>query len=484
MPVPVPDPPRRVDRRRTFVAIAVLALTAFNLTFRLGQEMVQVWDESLYATSALEMIQSGNWVVTTFQGTVDYVNSKPPLNTWLIAGSFTLFGVNPAAMRLPAVLSAWCTVLVVYLWTRRRLGPAVAALAALILATTYGFIYVHSGRSSNTDVHITLLVTLAFVTATSARALHWRAAAFGLISAGVFMLKGPAALVFVAPFLVAHAVALVRAGEPLEPRLGPLTLGAVCFTVPIASWAYARWHADGWLFFTQMIGYDLLARGLTAVEGHGESLFYYFDVVQRYQYEWLITAAAAALLAPRAMRGLARACAARGVPLAMVAAWAAGTFVVPTLVTTKLAWYVNGIYPLLAITLAVIVHAAWHELSAHGQVARARLVVALVVIAAVAAEGRMAWQSYRKLDLGRSAQGLLVGHADAVRGRRVFARACPRPEWFLARAAGSRCVVARDPDVALSIGDANDLWLDQPGLDHPGLTLVVANRRSALYARR
>ena len=50
------------------LAAAVLALSAFNLTFRLGSEGLTEWDESLYATSALEMVRNQNWVATTFDG--------------------------------------------------------------------------------------------------------------------------------------------------------------------------------------------------------------------------------------------------------------------------------------------------------------------------------------------------------------------------------------------------------------------------------
>ena len=482
-PLP-PGPLAPTARRYKVLALAALALATFNLTFRLDRETVHVWDESLYATSAFEMLESGQLAVTTFQGAVDYANSKPPLNTWLIAGSFRLFGVNLVAMRLPAVLAAWLTVLVVYVWTRRHLGNAVAALAVLVLGTTYGFLYVHSGRTANSDAHLTLLVTLAFVVLASARTRAWHTVALGPIAAGVFMLKGPAALAFIAPFVVAHGVELRRAGTPLISRARPWALAAVLFSLPIGAWAYARWQFDGWLFFMQMLGYDALGRGLTAVEGHGGSPLYYLDVLQRYQYEWLVAAATAALLAPRAMPGLYRACVARHLPMSLVLGWVVGCFLVPTIVATKLAWYIAPVYPLFAMVVAAVVHAAWQALAAQGDTTRARVLVAVVALAVLSAESKMAWTSFTKLDLDRSAQGLLIGHAELIRGRRVFAQTCPRPEWFLARAAGARCLVARDIELYLAVSDPKDLWLDAPGNVNPALTAVVGNRRAALYARR
>src|SRR5262245_6456903 len=93
-------------RRLTALAVAVLVLAVFNLTFRLGSEGLTEWDESLYATSALEMVRSDAWVATTFDGALDYSNSKPPLNVWLLALSLRTFGVSLVALRLASVVAA------------------------------------------------------------------------------------------------------------------------------------------------------------------------------------------------------------------------------------------------------------------------------------------------------------------------------------------------------------------------------------------
>src|SRR4029077_14193873 len=121
--------------RQHFAAlvVAVLALAAFNLIWRLNVEVVSEWDESLYATSAWEMLRSGRWIATTFLGDVDSYNVKPPLNVWLLAASFKVFGVNLVSMRIVSVLAACCTVAVLQVWGRRITPqPAVALLAGVI----------------------------------------------------------------------------------------------------------------------------------------------------------------------------------------------------------------------------------------------------------------------------------------------------------------------------------------------------------------
>ena len=152
-------------RHFTALACLVLALAAFNLTFRLGSEFLTEWDESLYATAASEAVDAGHWIGTTMEGELDYYNTKPPLNVWLIALTFKVFGKSLIALRLISVVAAWLTVLVLLIWTRRSLGPVTALLAGVVLATSFGFIHIHAGRSANTDALFTLIVLLTVVVA-------------------------------------------------------------------------------------------------------------------------------------------------------------------------------------------------------------------------------------------------------------------------------------------------------------------------------
>ena len=122
----------------------MLGLAAINLAFGLGSEVVSEWDESMYAISAWEMGRTGQLVATTFLGAIDYYNTKPPLNVWLIALSFKAFGINLVSLRLVSVVSAWLTVAVLQGWARRAFGPMIALFAGLVLATSFGFVYVHS----------------------------------------------------------------------------------------------------------------------------------------------------------------------------------------------------------------------------------------------------------------------------------------------------------------------------------------------------
>ena len=106
MPLRLPAGASMSQRCASALTAGVLLLALFNVTFRLHRQPVQEWDESLYATSAWEMLQSGQWVAHTFRGEIDYYNTKPPLNIWLIVLSFKAFGVGLVSLRVASVLAS------------------------------------------------------------------------------------------------------------------------------------------------------------------------------------------------------------------------------------------------------------------------------------------------------------------------------------------------------------------------------------------
>jgi len=207
--------------------------------------MVQVWDESLFAITAGEMVESGDWIGTTFLGALDYYNSKPPLQVWLIAFAFKAFGPGLVTLRLPAMLAAWLTVAVLIWWAARAFGHAIALVAGLVLATCYGFLYVHSGRSGNSDPLFTLLVLLTVVTLWASRDHPWRRVWLGAIVGLVFMVKGMGILM---PSIVIVGTELGGRWRG-RARWLPLASAAGVFVLVVAPWTVARWRLDGWQFF-------------------------------------------------------------------------------------------------------------------------------------------------------------------------------------------------------------------------------------------
>jgi 4-amino-4-deoxy-L-arabinose transferase-like glycosyltransferase len=448
-------------RHYTALALLTLALAALNLGYRLDREIVTTWDESLYATSAAEMVRSGNWLVTTFQGDVDYYNTKPPLNVWLIATSFKLFGINLWALRLPSALAAFGTIAIVQAWCRRHLNATTAILATIVLSTTFGFLYVHSGRSGNPDAWLALDILLTVVTLWSARTSPWRLVWIGPLAAVAFLLKGMAVLMPLS--IVVSALALWR-----MPRraIVPLATAAVVFAVPTGAWAFARWNFDRWRFFDGLFNYDFVAAVSRPLEGHEHSWLFYLNVLQKDHYDWLATAVILLLVIGLARRDQhpLRLPGTRDLRL-MLAIWAGATLLIPTVMATKVAWYLNPFYPLFAIVVAAIVATGLSAFSEPGHRREQIVIVTMVLLAFAVAESKLAWYSFKQRDLDGSMQGFFLKSREMVEGRRVLLEQWdPADHFVLAHIAHGRPVTGNPQEVAAG-ADEHDLLILMPARD-------------------
>lgn len=466
------------------LAGAVLALAAFNVTFRLGEELVTEWDESLFALSAWEMLQSGQWLVTTLFGQVDYYNTKPPLNVWMIALSVKAFGISLVSLRLPSALSAWCTVLCLLLWLRRPLGARAAIVSAVVLATSFGFLHAHSGRSANADAPFTLAVLLTVITLAAMRDRPWRGVWLGPTHAAAFLLKGPAVLMPLAITAI-FEVWCRRTGRGTPTRV--LAVAATAFVIPVALWTAARWQIDGWAFIAPMVGYDFVKAALSPLEGHGGSALFYARVLQQDQVEWVLAGAVALVCCrPSATRLIERLRPRAGQPYfpALIAIWAAVTFLVPTAMQTKLPWYLNPFYPAFAVLVGWSVEGALREWG--GWPARGRLALAALFVAAlVSAEARFGWYSFAERGLMHSRQGALLGRREALANRTLFSPDWSNGEWFVLQAfVGATPRLAPTVDDFLLHSRPGDIFLAaEPVTGHRELTLLSTGDAQWLYCR-
>ncbi len=93
---------------------ALLALVWFA---PLGYRALLTPDEGRYATIALGMMNSGDWITPRLNGFLYF--EKPPLQYWMGALGFHLLGVNDFAARLWPGLTGFLTVAAVAYTARR-----------------------------------------------------------------------------------------------------------------------------------------------------------------------------------------------------------------------------------------------------------------------------------------------------------------------------------------------------------------------------
>ncbi len=215
---PSPDDAAGRWRPATHCAAAVLLALCAGLLLlgNLAYPFVEP-DESRYAQVALEMLQSGDFVVPRLLGE-PYLD-KPPLLYWATAGSFQLFGPSEFAARFPTALAAMLTILATFALGTRLLGPRAAFLGSLMLLLSLGFVL--SGRFVIMDGPLTLFTTVClmalFLAVRGPRVrLAWWLVAAVACSLGI-LTKGPVAIVLTIPPLLA-LLWLDRTQARIRPR--------------------------------------------------------------------------------------------------------------------------------------------------------------------------------------------------------------------------------------------------------------------------
>lgn len=182
--------------KKPIILISVIVLLAF---FRLGEHPIEDWDESRHGVNAIEMLQNKDWVNLHYAGKVDDWNLKPPLAIWLIAGSYSIFGTNSWALRIPSALAILFAFFFLCKIIRLYESEEFAFRTCLILTSVKGWIGYHVGRTGDTDaVLVAMLIAttfyfLKYIDFGNKKSVLYSALFFGL----AFMTKGLAALVFV-----------------------------------------------------------------------------------------------------------------------------------------------------------------------------------------------------------------------------------------------------------------------------------------------
>lgn len=174
-------------------------------------------DEGRYVDGALQMLESGNYLVPAYSP--DRINlSKPPVTYWVIAGAVATMGYNTWAVRAPYALAFVLTLLALYAMGLRLL-PERPWLPGLIYGCAV--LPVLSANVVNTDVLLTLceaLAALGFVRwAFGTKRGRRRDAVLMWLGLGLaFLTKGPPGLILL---LAAIPFVLLRDGWRALGRL-------------------------------------------------------------------------------------------------------------------------------------------------------------------------------------------------------------------------------------------------------------------------
>lgn len=234
-------------------------------------------DESRFAQASRQMAESdrlADWVVPRVQERVRL--NKPPVIYWLQATSARAFAsrgvdgtLNDAIWmyRVPSVLAALATVLMVWRWGTMLMHPAAAGLAAAGLAVSP--VMVWEAHQARADMVLVAVTTAALWTLTGVlRAREgslWRVALlWALVGVGV-LVKGPVTPMVVVLGVIALA-AWTRSWGPIK-RV-KLWLGVIVVAAVVAPWVVLVMREVGANQYLALIKDETIGRSMEAKEGH------------------------------------------------------------------------------------------------------------------------------------------------------------------------------------------------------------------------
>lgn len=319
-------------------------------------------DEGRYAEIAREMAISGDWITPRLNG-IKYFE-KPPLQYWMTAAAFRVFGARNWTARLWPAVCGFLGVLLIGFAGTRLYGRRAGFCAALVIASSTG--YVGAAHFNSLDMSATFFMTatlagflLAHRTgATPDEERRWMLIAWG--SAGLAMLsKGLIGIVL--PAGVVGIYILTERDFGLLRRFH-WAKGIALFLAVTAPWFILVQLANpefGRFFFV----HEHFQRFLTAVHERVKPWWYFIPILAIGMIPWLT-------LLPQA---LAKACRRQGPPgtfqtSRFLLIWAIFIFFFFSASHSKLASYILPVFPALALLIGCwLAHTepkkfVWHAL--------------------------------------------------------------------------------------------------------------------------
>ena len=258
------------NTRRIFLAFFVF----FSFLWGIGNAPLFDEDEGFFAEGTREMAVRNDFISS-------FVNQeqrfdKPPLTNWLQYASAQVFGWNEFAMRLPSCLASVAWMLLIYIFTKRKLGEKIGFFATLIAASSLQITIV--GKAALADGLLNMALTGAMfclfeILNQNHRKYIWAFYAFTGIG---FLSKGPIAV------LIPGAVFLIYLlkNKTWKPFLVLFNLpGLIIFLLIAAPWYILEYQQTGEKFISGFFLNHNVNRFQTALEGHYGGILYFVPVL-------------------------------------------------------------------------------------------------------------------------------------------------------------------------------------------------------------
>ncbi|MBD3327265.1 phospholipid carrier-dependent glycosyltransferase [candidate division KSB3 bacterium] len=328
------------------LVLGILAAVALPLFF-LTPFTRELWlpDEPRYAEIAMEMTETGNWLIPHLHGEV--YTEKPPFYFWILAGSAKVFGHwGPVAMITPAALSAVACIGVIYLLGALLFTRPIGLLSSLMLMTSILFVGV--GQMVRMDMLLLLCISLALLCfyrlyAKTTPYDGWYVAGFFLAAALGTLTKGPIGLGL--PGLII-LIFLVWTRDFRVLKLTWIAWGSLLYLGIVLTWLGLALREGGWEYVYHITIMQNLGRVYDSFS-HARPWYFYLHTVPWITLPWF-PFFVGALIAGRGTPKVVQ----QGHALRFLWIWWGTTFLFFSCVSGKLEIYLLPLFPPTAMLSA------------------------------------------------------------------------------------------------------------------------------------
>lgn len=318
----------------------IIVISLFVALFQLGHLPLLDPDEPVYAETPREMLLTHDWLSPRIYGVFWY--DKPPLYYWLVAMSFSVFGMSEFAARLPSGLMAIATAVLVYQGGVKLFDRRTGLFAALILITSFEFFYM--AKAAVTDMTLTFCFTAALLAFLLKRYL-W----LYLFAALATVTKGPIGLAFPGIIILLYLLAGKRWSYLREMKLPQ---GIIIYLAVAAPWYGAMAYLHGADFINTFIGLNNITRFTTPEHPEGVLWYYYIPVIIAGFFPWT------AVLV-QSVKASWQTYGQTYAHLLFLNIWAFFILLFFTISQTKLVSYILPMYPPLALIMGWYLNRLW-----------------------------------------------------------------------------------------------------------------------------
>ncbi|ETW99140.1 MAG: hypothetical protein ETSY1_16110 [Candidatus Entotheonella factor] len=271
------------------IPLGLFVISLIILGFQVSNSGLAHPNELLYAESARDMYERGDWLTPYFDGKPRL--NKPILFYWFILIAYHIIGPSLFAARVCSVICGAIGVVLLYLIGRTLFDRTTGFFAAAIALSTWG--YALYARYAMTDMALTMWITAAIYCLVYMQTLHettskhhWVFTFYAILGFG-FSTKGPPALF---PLLIA-AVYLLWTRQGHFARQLFLSWGWLIFILIAAPWYVIMFvlHQDTLLDIAHM---EVVARSRGQLSDT-EPVWYYVPLLFGYFFPWSILLPAA-----------------------------------------------------------------------------------------------------------------------------------------------------------------------------------------------